>query len=94
MATGERTTHTENLARLSRIEGQVRGLKRMVEEEAYCVEILTQMQAVQSALRAVERNILHKHMHHCVAAAARSASGTELDEKIDEVMALMKRSCR
>lgn len=89
-----KTTHGENLNRLSRIEGQVRGVRRMVEEGGYCIDIITQIQAVQSALRAVSRHILHKHMDHCVADALRSRSNGDAEEKIGELIEVMKRSCR
>ena len=58
------TTHEESLARLARIEGQVRGISRMVEEGQYCIDIITQMQAVQAALVSVGRQILHRHLTH------------------------------
>ena len=67
--TGHKTRHDENQARLARIEGQVRGVKRMIDEGAYCVDILTQIHAVQSALGAVKQRIMHKHLDHCVADA-------------------------
>jgi CsoR family transcriptional regulator, copper-sensing transcriptional repressor len=93
MTQPHKTTHEEQLTRLARIEGQVRGIRRMVEEGAYCVDILTQVQAAQSALRAVGRNILHKHMQHCVADAFRNPSEEDVEAKIKELMDLMKRSC-
>jgi len=58
-----------SLTRLRRIEGQVRGLQRMVDEERYCTEILTQMASVQEALRAVARSLMRNHLKHCVATA-------------------------
>jgi len=58
-----------SLTRLRRIEGQVRGLQRMVDEERYCPEILTQMASVQEALRAVARSLMRNHLKHCVATA-------------------------
>ena len=91
---GHKTTHKENLNRLARIEGQVRGLRRMVEEDAYCVDILTQIQAVQSALNAVSRRILHKHLDRCVTEALKKPSGRNARVKIGEVMDLLKRQSR
>lgn len=87
-----KTTHEENLDRLARIEGQVRGLRRMVEEGAYCVDIMTQVQAVCSALRAVGHKILRKHMEHCVADAMKAKSPKEIEEKIEEIIGLVERS--
>ena len=87
------TTHRENMNRLARIEGQVRGIKRLVEDGAYCVDILTQIQAAQSALSAVSRKILHKHLDHCVAAAMQTPGTPEAQAKLDEVMTLLKKRC-
>ena len=88
------TRHDENLARLARVEGQVRGIKRMVEEGAYCIDIVTQIQAAQSALGSIGRRVLHKHMDHCVADAMSGKSKKEAKVKIDELMAVMKRSMK
>ena len=90
---GRRTTHKENLDRLARIEGQVRGIRRLVEDGAYCVDIMTQIQAVQSALGAVSRRILHKHLDSCVAQALKSPAGRDAKEKVDEVMELLRKKC-
>jgi DNA-binding FrmR family transcriptional regulator len=88
------TTHEENLARLARIEGQVRGVRRMIEEGEYCIDIITQVQAVQSALGAVGRNILEKHLDTCVTNTLRSKSREDTDQKIRELMKVMKRMCK
>ncbi len=77
--------HTGELQRLRRIEGQVRGLLRMVEDERYCVEILTQLRAVRAALRRVEDSVLREHVEHCVAQAIRSGKPAEQRGKIDEL---------
>ena len=66
------TTHKETLNRLSRIAGQVQGVKRMVEEEKYCIDIVTQIQAARSAMRSLEMKIFEKHMQHCVSDAFES----------------------
>jgi DNA-binding FrmR family transcriptional regulator len=76
--------------RLRRIEGQVRGLQRMVDEDAYCVDILTQVAAVQTALEQVAVNVLDAHVRHCVADAVQN-DGSEADEKLDELMAAVRR---
>ncbi|MCZ9290300.1 metal-sensitive transcriptional regulator [Corynebacterium evansiae] len=81
------------LARLKRIEGQVRGLQRMVDEEQYCIDILTQVSALQSALKGVALGLLEDHMNHCVRHAA-EAGGEEAEEKLAEVSQAVKRLVR
>ena len=76
--------------RLRRIEGQVRGLQRMVEEDDYCVDILTQVAAVQTALEQVAVNVLDAHVRHCVADAV-AGEGPQADEKLDELMTAVRR---
>jgi DNA-binding FrmR family transcriptional regulator len=79
------------LNRLRRIEGQVRGLQRMVEEDAYCIEILTQVAAVRTALEQVALRVLDAHVRGCVAEAVSSDGGEAGDEKLDELMAAVER---
>lgn len=86
-----KTTHTETLNRLARIAGQVQGIKRMVEEEKYCIDIVTQIQAARSALRSVELQILQKHMNHCVSDAFASGDPKDANEKMDELLRVMKK---
>ena len=88
---GHTTTHTENIARLSRIEGQIKGVKRMIEDGEYCIDIITQIQAARAALQSVGKNILEKHLKHCVAAALEEHNETAIDEKLDEIMTVIKR---
>ena len=76
--------------RLRRIEGQVRGLQRMVDEDAYCVDILTQVAAVQTALEQVAVNVLDGHVRGCVADAV-AGNGDGADEKLDELMTAVRR---
>jgi len=85
------TTHKETLNRLSRIAGQVQGVKQMVEEEQYCIDIITQIQAARSALRSVEMKILEKHIQHCVRNAFESGNKKEADEKMEELLRVMKK---
>ncbi|HAL92633.1 MAG TPA: transcriptional regulator [Verrucomicrobia bacterium] len=85
------TTHEENLPRIRRIAGQVQGVQRMIEEEKYCIDIVTQIQAARSALRAVELRILQKHMRHCVHDAFTSGSPREAGEKMEELLRVMKK---
>jgi CsoR family transcriptional regulator, copper-sensing transcriptional repressor len=81
------------LNRLKRIEGQVRGLQRMVEEETYCIDILTQVSAATKALENVALSLLDQHLHHCVTDAARNG-GAEADEKLAEATAAIARLVR
>jgi CsoR family transcriptional regulator, copper-sensing transcriptional repressor len=80
--------------RLSRIEGQVRGLSRMVEEDRYCIDIVTQIAAVRAALRRLEEEILRDHVGHCVEHAIASGSKTDRRRKIEELMAVVSRADR
>ena len=75
-----------SLKRLSRIEGQVRGLARMVEEDRYCIDIVTQISAVRAALRRVEEEVLRDHITHCVEHAIVSGNAAEQRRKIAELM--------
>ncbi len=84
-------THTGELQRLRRIEGQVRGILRMVEEERYCVDILTQLRAVRAALKRVEDSVLRRHVEHCVAQAIRSGDAAEQRAKVDELLDVLGR---
>ena len=81
---------TRNLNRLKRIEGQVRGVQRMVEGDRYCADILTQLSSVQEALRAVGRELMRNHLKHCAAEAIR-AGGTAADAMYEELVDLMER---
>jgi len=83
--------HTGQLQRLRRIEGQVRGLVRMVEEERYCVDILTQLRAARAALKRVEESVLRDHVEHCVAQAIRSGDPAEQRVKVDELLGVVGR---
>jgi DNA-binding FrmR family transcriptional regulator len=80
--------------RLRRIEGQIRGLQKMVEEERYCAEVLTQVSSVQEALRGVGRALLHNHLRHCAAEAIRSDDPDRAEAMYDELMELIYRSVR
>ena len=75
--------------RLRRIEGQVRGIQRMVDEDAYCIDVLTQISAATSALQAVALQLLDEHLSHCVADAL--ATGTDADAKVAEASAAIAR---
>jgi DNA-binding FrmR family transcriptional regulator len=79
------------LKRLGRIEGQVRGLARMVEDDRYCIDIVTQISAVRAALRRVEESVLKDHISHCVEHAINSGDQAEQRQKVAELMELMGR---
>src|SRR5919204_622557 len=79
--------------RLARIEGQVRGLRRMVDDEAYCIDVLTQIAAVERALDGVALKLLTDHTNHCVRDAL-AEGGEEADEKVGELMAAVERFAR
>lgn len=83
--------HAGELARLRKIEGQVRGIVRMVEDERYCVDILTQLRAARAALRRVEDSVLREHVEHCVAEAIRSGDAAEQRRKVDELLEVLGR---
>ena len=81
-------------ARLKRIEGQVGGVLRMVEDDRYCVDVLTQINAVRAALHKVEEQILRDHVSHCVAGALTSGNPVEQRHKIDELVDTIGRMTR
>lgn len=80
--------------RLGRIEGQVRGLSKMVDEDRYCIDIVTQISAVRAALRRVEEEVLRDHVAHCVEHAIASGNKADQREKIAELMDVIGRSDR
>ncbi len=82
-----------NLKRLRRIEGQVRGIQRMVESDRYCADIMMQVSSVQEALRAVGRELMRNHLKHCATSAIRSGE-PEATEMYDELIDLMYKNTR
>lgn len=87
MAVGYKTDKAALLKRLARIEGQVRGVSRMVEEERYCIDVLTQITAIEAALDKVALGLIDEHTRHCVI----QADGEERTEKVDELVAALGR---
>jgi len=84
-------SHADQLERLSKIEGQIKGIRRMIEERRYCMDILPQIRAVHGGLRQVELGVLETHVNHCVQEALQSRDAASVQEKIDEVMKVLSR---
>ena len=82
--------HSSELKRLSRIKGQVEGVERMILEKRYCPEIVIQIKAIRSALKMLEANIVEGHMRHCVKQAITSKNPVVVQEKLEEIVSLMK----
>ncbi len=78
--------HRSQLGRLRKIEGQVRGVQRMIEDGRYCMDVLTQMRAIRRALEKVEEQVLAEHVRSCVTEAIRSGDEREREEKLRELM--------
>jgi DNA-binding FrmR family transcriptional regulator len=91
MASGYADAKDDLVRRLHRIEGQVRGIERMVVEERYCIDVLTQIAAVSTALEAVALEILDDHVTHCVAGALSSGDERDARAKTDELLAAVRR---
>ena len=83
--------HSEQIPSLNRIEGQIKGIKKMIENQRYCVDILTQLKAVKAALHKVEQQILKTHMQHCLMNAVASENEGDIQTKIDELMKLLSK---
>jgi DNA-binding FrmR family transcriptional regulator len=83
-----------NLRRLRRIEGQIRGLQRMVEEDRYCADILTQVSSAQEALRAVARALMRNHLAHCATHAIQSGSAEDRQAMYDELLGMIYKNAR
>ena len=87
-------SHQSSLVALKRIEGQVRGVQRMIEDRKYCIDILNQIHAIKGALGRVEEKILEKHLQHCVTEAVKGASEKEKKQKLDEILKLIHQTRR
>jgi DNA-binding FrmR family transcriptional regulator len=93
MSPGYAQDREEHLRRLRRIEGQVRGLQKMVEEDRYCADVMMQISSVQEALRGVGRELMRNHLRHCASAAIRKG-GEDADAMYDELLDLVYRTGR
>ena len=85
------TFHSEEIPRLKRIEGQIRGIQRMIENERYCIDILTQLSSVQGAIKSVEESILERHLKGCVQHSFSKGNKADKAEKIAEVIDVLKK---
>ena len=90
----QKPTKAACLKRLSRIEGQVRGLAKIVEDGRYCIDVVTQISAVRAALRRVEEEVLRDHVAHCVEHAIASGNSSDQRRKVAELMEVLARSSR
>ncbi|MBU1112304.1 MAG: metal-sensitive transcriptional regulator [Candidatus Omnitrophica bacterium] len=86
-----KTTHSENLMALKRVEGQIKGIQKMIDDKKYCIDIANQVYASIGGLRRVAEKILAKHMEHCVVDALSGKSEKEKQQKIDEIIGVIKR---
>ena len=84
--------HDSQVNRLRKIEGQVRGLQKMIEERRYCMDIVSQLRAVQGALKKVEFGILETHLQHCVQDALNSRNSEDAEAKIQEILQLLQKN--
>jgi DNA-binding FrmR family transcriptional regulator len=86
--------HQDNMVALRRIEGQVRGIQRMIQDRQYCIDILNQIHAVKGALARVEEKILQKHFQYCVTTAMTGSSENQKQQKLDEILKLINQTRR
>jgi DNA-binding FrmR family transcriptional regulator len=84
------TNHLDEVVPLKRIEGQIRGIQKMIEEKRYCIDILTQLSSVVGAIKRVEENILTKHLRECVKGSFLKGNKEDKEAKIDEVIEVLK----
>jgi DNA-binding FrmR family transcriptional regulator len=85
-------SHEANLIALRRIEGQIRGVQKMITDRKYCIDILNQIYAVKGALARVEEKILEKHLQNCVTQAVRGSSEKEKQQKLHEILKLIQQT--
>jgi len=85
------TTHLDEIVPLKRIEGQIRGIQKMIEEKRYCIDILTQLSSIVGAVRRVEENILNRHLRGCVRDSFTKGKRDDKAQKIDEVIDVLQK---
>ncbi len=81
--------HEDQLARLNKIDGQLKGIRKMIEERRYCIDIISQIKAVTGALEQVQMGVLEKHVHHCVRESLETKKPEVLEEKIEELVKVL-----
>lgn len=86
------TSHAGLRHRINRIEGQVRGIGNMIDEEKYCIDILTQMKAIRSAIKSLESKVLEEHLRNCVRDAVKSGNKNSSNAAIEEILKIIKKS--
>lgn len=87
----ERSASEKVLKNLNRVEGQVRGIAKMVEEDRYCIDVVTQIEAARAALARIESDLLRQHLGHCVHRAMNSKNATEQEKVIEELVGVFRR---
>jgi len=87
----QKTTHLDEIVPLKRIEGQIRGIQKMIEEKRYCIDILTQLSSIVGAVRRVEENILNRHLRGCVRDSFTKGNREDKAQKIDEVIDVLQK---
>jgi len=85
------TTHLEEVVPLKRIEGQLRGIQKMIEEKRYCIDILTQISSVEGALKRVEKNILNRHLRGCVRESFSKGNKEDREKKVEEIIEVLQK---
>lgn len=85
------TTHMEEIVSLKRIEGQIRGIQKMIEEKRYCIDILTQISSVEGAIRRVEKTILNRHLRGCVRESFSKGNKEDKEKKIEEIIDVLQK---
>ena len=85
------TTHLEEVVPLKRIEGQLRGIQKMIEEKRYCIDILTQISSVEGALKRVEKNILNRHLRGCVHESFSKGNKEDREKKVEEIIEVLQK---
>ena len=85
------TTHMEEIVSLKRIEGQIRGIQKMIEEKRYCIDILTQLSSIMGALKRVEKNILDRHLRGCVRESLSRGSREDREKKTEEIIEILQK---
>ena len=83
--------HEQQLQRLNRIEGQIKGIRKMIEERRYCIDILAQIRAVCGAMEQVQMGVLEKHLHHCVRESVESANPELFEDRVDEILMVLSK---